>query len=119
MRYTDANTAPMNRAHFNAWVIEGNTNTISQVSQQWDGVKDWGHNGLADDHIMRFINYRFYLNPSSQTDLDFRRYEGYVLVTFTTDVYLKQTTTIEAQQLQEQNTIVETPNETTIFVGEA
>ena len=63
--------------------------------------------------------HSFQLNTGTQTELDFRRYEGYVLVTFTTDVYLKQTTTIEAQQLQEQNTIVQEPNETTIFVGEA
>lgn len=118
MRYTEADTAPMNRTHFNAWTAEGDSNTISNVEKRFDGVKDWGHTGVANDHIMRFIKYKFNLNPSYQTEFNLRRYEGFVLVTFINDVYLKQTTTIEAQELITQNTIVEEPNETTIFVGE-
>lgn len=63
-------------------------------------------------------SHSFRLNTGTQSEFNLRRYEGFVLVTFTTDVYLKQTTTIEAQELITQNTIVEEPNETTIFVGE-
>ena len=63
--------------------------------------------------------HSFQLNTGTQTELDFRRYEGYVLVTFTTDVYVKSNRPRIYQEPESETTIVETPNETTIFVGEA
>ena len=120
MRYADSNTGPLNHTYFNVSSTGGATNMITQVQQQWEGVQDWGHNAITNDHCMRYIKYHFNLNGwVSQTTMNIPRIAGFIVIVFSTDVYVKSNRPRIYQVPQSETTIVETPNETTIFVGEA
>lgn len=77
-----------------------------------------------NDQIRRTWNagshsHSFRLNTGSHTTMNIPRIAGFIVIVFSTDVYVKSNRPRIYQELESETTIVETPNETTIFVGEA
>ncbi|MBC9702533.1 MAG: hypothetical protein H9W83_08375 [Leuconostoc sp.] len=78
----------------------------------WDGSNITSKRRYYDNMYVR-------LNTGSQTTMNIPRIAGFIVIVFSTDVYVKSNRPRIYQVPQSETTIVETPNETTIFVGEA
>lgn len=88
------------------------------VKANYAGAGVWGGNNVKSKrryHDRMFIQ----LNTGSQTTMNIPRIAGFIVIVFSTDVYVKSNRPRIYQVPESETTIVETPNETTIFVGEA